>query len=47
MWPKRKQMGKCLEVSCKYILKGTDTYLKKTECIVKDIVEKEKLFDLL
>ena len=32
-----------LEVPCNYLLKGPDKYLEKAECIIKDIVGREKI----
>ena len=41
-WRENKR-GNGLEVPCNYLLKGPDKYFEKAECIIKDIVGREKI----
>ena len=40
---RENKRGNDLEVPCNYLLKGPDKYLGKAECIIKDIVGREKI----
>ena len=40
---RENKWGNGLEVPCNYLLKRPDKYLEKAECIIKDIVGREKI----
>ena len=40
---RENKRGNGLEVTCNNLLKGPDKYLGKAECIIKDIVGREKI----